>query len=186
MLASDQAHRLWRIVLASGVECCLHHGGALAHQVQVAVQAKTQYRVGCQHIAPHGLALQSLCVRTLQKFQYRDDPRVLQGCCRKRLNFCQKRGLHLFQTFAVFALLVLLLAVFQLLSIGDAQHVFGVVPQQVGRHAGGLFDAHRHLENTAHFFLALQFARVAQLQQFALGGDFQNERDFLLLQPEQR
>ena len=171
MLASDQAHRLWRIVLASGVERCLHHGGALAHQVQIAVQTKTQYRVGCQHIAPPGLALQSLCVRTLQKFQYRDDPRVLQGCCRKRLNFCYKHRLHLLQAFAVLTLLASLFVFFQLLGVGHAQHVFGVVPQQVGGYAGGLFDAHRHLEKTAHLFLALQFARVAQLQQFPLGGD---------------
>ena len=64
----------------------------------------------------------------------------------------------------------------------NPQHIFKGVPQQIGGYTRGFLDPLRHPETLGHLLLALGRSGIAQLHQLACSGDFQNERDFFLLQ----
>jgi hypothetical protein len=64
----------------------------------------------------------------------------------------------------------------------DARDVFEVVPQQVGGDAAGFLDALRNEVAPADFLLAFRAAGVAELDQLAVGGDLEDEGDFLFLE----
>lgn len=156
----------WGVVIGGRVQCRLHHSGTLADQLHIAVQAKTQERIGFQHLGPGGVALQRAGVKTLQKPLHGHRARIGLGRGGQGRDARAEGGVLLGHTLG--------------LALGvHAQHIFQRVPQQIGRHARGLLYPHGHTKRLRHFPLALRLARIADLQQITLGAEIQDEGNFL-------
>ena len=172
-IARHQAHGLRRVVIAGRVQRRLHHGGALAYQFHIAMQAKAQERIGLQHLGPGRVTLQRTGVKALQKPLH-----GLHACIRLHRsgqsgNACLESGVLLGHALR--------------LALGvHAQHVFQRVPQQVGGHARGLLHPHGHAKRLRHLALALRLARIADLQQFAVKAQVQDEGNLLGFNTEVR
>jgi hypothetical protein len=145
----------------------------LADQVAIVVQPKRDHRVAFDDFGPGRIVGQrGLPVVGVEAFQGLDAG-ILAGRIGQFRNALAKSRMLLGHPFRL------------ALSI-DAQGVFGGIPQQVGGHPGGAFDAFGHLVTLSQFLLAITLARVGNAEWPAFGGQLDDEGNFLVFQPKGR